>query len=484
MSNLLLSYYGDDFTGSTDVMEAMQWAGLRTVLFLAAPTREQLARFENLRAFGVAGWSRTMSPAEMEAELKPALERLRESGAPLVHYKGCSTFDSSPEIGSIGKALEIGREIFGERCVPILAGAPALGRFTVFGNLFARSGLDTDPFRLDRHPTRRQHPITPMDEADLRLHLARQTRLRIGLVDVLRLEEEAKRNCTTEERGRGEFEIRPCPPRPLSSAVSSTSPEPAALLFDIVRDAHLPIIGRMISEMGAGRQLFAIGSSGIEYALTAHLVANGQIDTLRSHPAGHPSFGPADQLVVITGSCSPVNDRQIGWALQNGFVEVPLHPARLIRPDTSEAEIDSSIRRGLELVSQGANVILHSSRGPDDPRVGETLCEYAALGFSELDIKLKNGRTLGPKLGRILQGILERKKFTRAGVAGGDTSGYVARELGIEALEAIAPVAPGSPLCRAHADNSLHGLEVIFKGGQVGKIDVWGTMLHGTANTA
>ena len=33
-----------------------------------------------------------------------------------------------------------------------------------------------------------QHPVTPMNEADLRLHLAKQTRRRIRLFDILKLE--------------------------------------------------------------------------------------------------------------------------------------------------------------------------------------------------------------------------------------------------------------------------------------------------------
>ena len=101
-----------------------------------------------------------MSPAEMELELKPILEKLRNTGAKIVHYKTCSTFDSSPEIGSIGKATEIGRMVFGQTTVPMVIGAPHLGRYQIFGNLFARSGLDTEPFRLDRHPTMTHHPIT------------------------------------------------------------------------------------------------------------------------------------------------------------------------------------------------------------------------------------------------------------------------------------------------------------------------------------
>ena len=51
-----------------------------------------------------------------------------------------------------------------------------------------------------------------------------------------------------------------------------------------------------------------------------------------------------------------------------------------------------------------------------------------------------------------------------------------ARELGIEAVEMIAPLAPGAPLCRAHAPGTVvHGLEVNVKGGQVGAPDYFGT---------
>ena len=44
---LVLSYYGDDFTGSTDVMESLTFAGVKTVLFMAPPSAEQIVQFEN-----------------------------------------------------------------------------------------------------------------------------------------------------------------------------------------------------------------------------------------------------------------------------------------------------------------------------------------------------------------------------------------------------------------------------------------------------
>ncbi|MGA1198145.1 MAG: four-carbon acid sugar kinase family protein, partial [Candidatus Latescibacterota bacterium] len=98
MSDLILSYYGDDFTGSTDVMEALSFAGLKTVLFLSPPKLEQIAKFKDVKAVGVAGCTRSMSPDDMERELTPVYEAFRKLKTPIVHYKTCSTFDSAPDV--------------------------------------------------------------------------------------------------------------------------------------------------------------------------------------------------------------------------------------------------------------------------------------------------------------------------------------------------------------------------------------------------
>jgi uncharacterized protein YgbK (DUF1537 family) len=45
------------------------------------------------------------------------------------------------------------------------------------------------------------------------------------------------------------------------------------------------------------------------------------------------------------------------------------------------------------------------------------------------------------------------------------------QQLGIHALTWIANIQPGGPLCRAHADSRLDGLELVLKGGQVGTAD-------------
>ena len=238
---LLVAYYGDDFTGSTDVMEALATAGVRTVLFLKPPTPKELAAFPGLRAFGVAGASRTMSPREMDRSLPTIFRALHRSGAAIVHYKVCSTFDSSPEVGSIGHVIDLGQRIFHSPTVPLVVGAPVLGRYCVFGNLFARSGLDTEPYRLDRHPTMVRHPVTPMQESDLRVHLGKQTRRSVELFDVLKLESAD----------------------PELAFQKALAKPPGILLFDTLREEHLPLIGEMIWKQAQARApLFCGGIVG------------------------------------------------------------------------------------------------------------------------------------------------------------------------------------------------------------------------------
>ena len=149
---------------------------------MGIPDDRVLPRFANCRAIGLAGESRSQSPDWMSRELLRAFRWLRSRGAPICQYKVCSTFDSSPEIGSIGRALELGQDVFSSSWVPVVVGAPHLRRYVAFSNLFAAG--DGAIHRIDRHPTMHCHPVTPMDESDLRRHLGRQTTRRILALDL------------------------------------------------------------------------------------------------------------------------------------------------------------------------------------------------------------------------------------------------------------------------------------------------------------
>ena len=97
---LLVAFYGDDFTGSAAVMEVLTYAGLPTVLFLDIPTPARLAAFAGYRAIGIAGTARARDTVWMDRNLPEVFRTLAALDAPIVHYKVCSTFDSSPERSS------------------------------------------------------------------------------------------------------------------------------------------------------------------------------------------------------------------------------------------------------------------------------------------------------------------------------------------------------------------------------------------------
>ena len=443
MGKLLLTFYGDDFTGSTDALEQLACGGVRTALFIEPPTLQQLARFKNLEAVGVAGKTRSMTTTAMERELRPAFEKLKTLGARHIHYKVCSTFDSSPRVGSIGKVIDLATEIFRPVFVPVLAAVPAFGRFTVFGNHFARFGIGSggEIHRLDRHPSVSKHPITPMTEADLRAHLAKQTCRRIALFDILKVSQPVY-------LARMKFE-------------QLLAEKPDVVLFDALHPVDLVVIGRLLdAHATARRPLFSIGSSAIEMALSAswpHRIPRAKL------------VPPAKQILVGSGSCSPVTTGQITWALKHGFAEVPLNALALASAGSRRREIQRVAAAALAKLRAERSIIVHTTRSGSDKRVA---------------VKLKNqtAEILGTALGEVLRGVLEQIKVPRTCIAGGDTSSYAARALGIEAVEWIAPLTPGAPLCRAHAPGSpLDQREVVFKGGQVGAEDYLETVLKGNS---
>lgn len=422
---LKLAYFADDFTGATDALESLALAGLRARLFLNPPSAAQCA---GLDAIGVAGLTRSLAPDALESVLRPAFTALRALGPRHVHYKVCSTFDSSPTVGSIGRAIDVGASVFGGRTVPLLVAAPALGRYCVFGQLYARYGIGSAGaiHRLDRHPAVSRHPVTPMTEADLRVHLAAQTKKQSGLLSILDLD------------------------RPLAETAAAWAGLVATghevILIDGFNAAHLLRAGALIDGLADGGPLFSVGSSGIESALTAHWAGGRAGSLIPPVFAGKAGSGdPALQTsptLVISGSCSPVTAGQIEWALANGFTGIEFSPAALTATITA--------------LKAGRPTVVYTSRGE----------AAAPLPASEL----------GTQLGRLAREAGAQAGVKRLVVAGGDTSSYAARALGIESLEMLAPLCPGSPLCRAHAPGSpADGLEVNFKGGQVGAPDYFGT---------
>jgi 3-oxoisoapionate kinase len=429
MPDLLISYYGDDLTGSTDVMEALSLCGVPTVLFMSEPDAALLARFAACRAIGLAGIARSETPAWMDTHLAAAFKWLKGLNAALCHYKVCSTFDSSPGIGSIGRAIEIGRKVFGDAPVPLVVGAPQLKRYSAFGHLFAAYQGRT--YRIDRHPVMSRHPVTPMHESDLLLHLAAQTGLKGGLVDL-----------ATLQAGRG---------RGAAEQLERDGAE--MILFDVASAETQKAAGAALWRMRE-RSRFVAGSSGVEYALMAEWTDQG----LASGRANYAGAGAVDRLAVVSGSVSPTTERQISHALANGFDGIALDPIELVSERGDEAN-ERAIGAGNASLAAGRSVILYTALGPQADRGAEIDREQGAR------------HRLGRNLGAILRRLVAEQGLKRAVIAGGDTSSHALGQLGVEALTVKVPLpeTPGSPLCVAHSrDCVVDGLQIALKGGQIG----------------
>jgi uncharacterized protein YgbK (DUF1537 family) len=285
-----------------------------------------------------------------------------------------------------------------------------------------------------------------MREADLRMHLGKQTKKAIALFDIL--------NVVLPERNARAA---------LDKIVAG---KPDVVLFDALYARDLDLIGSLVNSWASRqRPLFSVGSSGIEMALGACWKKAGR--PRRTIQAMHQAK-PAKQILVGSGSCSAVTARQITWALKRGFAEVPLDAAVLASTKNSEREIQRAVSKAANLLNSGGSVIIHTTRNGSDRRVATQLKE-------------RTSQVLGTALGKIVSKTIAQSRVQRICIAGGDTSSYAARAMGLEALEMISPLTPGAPLCRALAPGSpVDGREVVFKGGQVGGDDYFEIVKRGS----
>ena len=445
--SLRLAFYGDDFTGSTDALEVLAFAGLRCALFLKPPTNEALKSYGDYDAIGVAGDSRGMSPPEMDRELPSMFEALAALKPEIVHYKVCSTFDSAPSVGSIGHAMDIARRTFGSGLIPFVAGTPALSRYCIFGNLFARSGTDGLVYRIDRHPIMSVHPVTPMDEADLVIHLARQTSTPIS-------------KFTLPNFSLGRVALQ----HEYKSAIDAFA---GALLIDSTEKSHLTEVGGLLNlHVEARKPTFVVGSSGVEYALTQWWAEQGEF---KQASREFETFLPVNQALAISGSASALSAKQIDAAVAAGFAEVAIDASALVDASTWESAAVALVTSTTELLAQGKSVILHTARGPNDPRIATLINSLMARGESRQQAVHGGGRLLGIRLGEIVQKILIASPVRRLLLSGGDTSSQITRVLAPDAIEIEARLSPGAPLCRVISEKPhLKDLQIALKGGQMG----------------
>ena len=458
-SRLRLAFYGDDFTGSTDALEVLAFSGLRCALFLSVPTPERMEALGGFDAIGVAGSSRGMTNAELDAHLPDVFSALAALPTPLVHYKVCSTFDSAPATGSIGHVMELARDALAQPLIPIVAATPALGRYCLFGHLFARSGTDGQVYRIDRHPIMSVHPVTPMHESDLARHLARQTAMPIGHLPLTRFDASAG---------------------PLAGQLTAMAGTCRAVVLDGLDAGHLTQAGECLQQMASATAgpLFVVGGSGVEYGLTQYWQKQ---DGQAAAADRYRQFEAVDQLLVVSGSASRLSATQIQAAIAAGFSEVAVDVPALGSADTGAA-VKRLVREVLDALVTGASVVMHTARGPDDARIDALIQALQAQGHSADAARHHGGRLVSDRLGEVVDAIVRAHPLRRLVLSGGDTASRVTQVLGPDALEIRARLAPGAPLCRLLSTAPhLQGLELALKGGQMGAADYFVKALKGSA---
>ncbi len=416
--------YADDFTGATDALATAARAGLRSLLFLRVPDEALRARAGTLDWLGIAGAARSMTPDAMSKELAPVTALFRASGARLLHYKTCSTFDSAPQVGNIATAIEALRPAVTQAWTAIVGGQPGLGRWCAFGHLFAAAGAGGEVFRLDRHPTMSRHPVTPMHESDLRLHLAAQGLARTALVP-----------WTAYAQGVDNA---------LAQALA-TSPD--AVLFDVLQPSDLPVVGRVLRARTETATLLAAGPSSVLQAWASDV------------PAGEDPIAPADGPVfVLAGSLSPVTARQVEAA--TSYEKFWIDPAQLIAAGGRYLQDSAAAIAGR--LHQGRSVLA---------------CTVTPGRVQQTDLPARELALAG---GRLLARVLTLAPLRRVGVAGGDTSSLGVQALNAWGLSYLGALAPGCALCRLHSDvPALDGVQILLKGGQMGDAPLFERLLHG-----
>lgn len=308
-------FIGDDFTGASDCLSTYARFGWTTNLMV--DPHECIAGAANCDSPGIPTDLRSLSPGDAGKQIHRLWPTIVKLDPRIIHYKVCSTFDSSPDTGSIGANVAELAARFAPDVIGVIGGQPSLRRYCVFGNLFA-SSLDGDIHRIDRHPVMSVHPVTPMTEGNLITHLAVQG---LNELQACFLPDLADTNGIVAKLRNG------------------------PVFFDAVSDADLAMIGRALRAVG-GRQLL-IGSSSV-----AEVLAGAAPKTCVPSEMPRPT---SDKMFVFAGSRSSSTRAQIAAA--TGYRLVPLGPDALLSGAGLAASID--------LLDSGEAVLAHLVPGAD-----------------------------------------------------------------------------------------------------------------------
>ncbi|MGY3528789.1 3-oxo-tetronate kinase [Bradyrhizobium sp. USDA 4452] len=391
---LSLGCIADDYTGASDLANTLTRAGLRTVQTIGVPA-DDLALPE-VDAVVVSLKSRSIEAGLAVARSRAAEAWLRDRGAGHILFKICSTFDST-DAGNIGPVMDALRADSKDAIVLVTPAFPETGRTVYQGNLFVGSvPLNESPLK--------DHPLNPMHDSNLVRVLARQSKNKVGLVDLATL-------------SRGADAVRAKLAELVRAGVG-------AAVVDAVFDRDLETIGQVALDHG-----LSVGASGIGLGLARTLAAgkakSAAVNALTSAAIG----GPA---ACLAGSCSQATLRQIASA-EKVMPVLHLDPEQLI---AGRDEAQRALAWAKERLGAGP-ILIASSSTPD---------EVAAL--QSRHGRDAAGHAIEQAMADLAEGLVQ-SGVRRLVVAGGETSGAVVDRLGIPGFLVGAEIAAGVPVLRA-----------------------------------
>ena len=388
-----LGCIADDYTGASDLANTLTKCGLRTVQTIGIPADS--FSLPDVSVVVVSLKIRSIAAAEAVAQARAADAWLRKRGASHVMYKICSTFDSTDE-GNIGPVLDALRADAGEAIAVVTPAFPETARTVYQGNLFVGAvPLNESPLK--------DHPLNPMRDANLVRVLARQSRSKVGLVDL-----------KTVVAGAAAIRAR------LADLAKEGN---GAAIADAVFERDLEALG-----VAALERSVSIGASGLGLGLARGLIASGAVASTATETMGAPVGG---RVACLAGSCSQATLTQIERAEQ-AMPVLRLDPDGLVdRPQ----EVQRALAWAGEHLDRGP-ILLASSAAPD--RVAAVQARHG---------RAETGHAIEQAMATIASGLLDRGA-RRLVIAGGETAGAVVDRLAIPAFLVGPEIAAGVPVLR------------------------------------
>ena len=409
---LLLGCIADDFTGATDLANNLVRAGMQvvqTIGVLAAPVQD-------VDAVVVALKSRTIAASEAVAQSLAALRWLQAQGCRQFYFKVCSTFDSTPQ-GNIGPVAEALLQALDADFCCVTPAFPENARTVYQGYLFVGDVLLNESGM-------RNHPLTPMTDANLVRVMGAQSEGKVGLVPhaVVRAGSEAIRRRIAQLRAEGvRFGV-----------------------VDAVANEDLLALGRAIADAP-----LVVAGSGVAIGLP-------QNHGLQPSAAAAALPAPQGLQAIVSGSCSLATQQQVAEFQRSGGASYVIEPLQLAsrREETVAAALDWAQAR----LAKGP-ILVYSTATPDAVRAVQD-----DLGVQQA------GELVEQALASIGRALVERG-VRQLVVAGGETSGAVVQALGVQQLRIGPQIDPGVPWCHATATACGADLHLALKSGNFGAPD-------------